>query len=103
MLIEFNNAVLGRVCDHMCENSGAFLARHCALEQLGQAVPIKDVVAENHSNPVAADKVAAHDKSIGKPARSPLYSIAQPQPECRAVTEQPSKGIRIMRRGDDQK
>jgi hypothetical protein len=73
-----------------------------AGKQLGDAVTVEDVVAEDQRRRRSGDEIGADDIGLGEPLRPRLLRIGQGQAPARSVAEQvaePSKscGVEMIR------
>src|SRR3989442_14897097 len=71
-------------------------------QHLGQAMSVKDVIAEREVRAVLADEVAPNDEGLRDAVRLFLNVIADPEPEVTAVTKEALEGSPIARCGDDE-
>ena len=100
--VHFQHAVALGIRHDITENGGALAPRRRLGHELRQAVAVENIIAEDQSDIVGADEVAADDECIGKPARLLLHGITERQAELRPVAQQRAKKRLIVRRGDDQ-
>ena len=76
-VVELDHAVLARLADVIGEDGGAVLARRGVGEFGAQAMAVKNVVAEDERDAVAADEVAAENKGMGKADRLFLNDVTR--------------------------
>ena len=70
------------------------LAVAAPRSSLGQAVAVEDVVAEDQSDAVVADEVAADDEGLGQSRGLGLRGVGEVEAQLRAVAEQRSNSGR---------
>ena len=72
--IELGHAVALRVAHPVAEYAGTAVSRVRILQQTGQAITIKNVVAKNQAAWFAADKLASDDEGLCEPIRRRLHA-----------------------------
>ena len=65
MFVKFNDAVTFRVLHMVGENNPAF-GIYALLHKLGQAVPVKDVIAKYKGHGILSYKILPNHESLGQ-------------------------------------
>src|SRR6185436_8654756 len=99
---ELDDAVALRVAHAVGEHGRTLLPRGRSLQDLGQVVPVEDVVAEGERRAVPAHELASDQERLGEPLRLRLRRPREADPELRAVAEQALEAVLLVRRRDHQ-
>ena len=75
--VEVDDAVALRVVHAVGEDGGAALARAGAVQRVGEAVAVEDVVAEDEADRTAADEVRADQEGLGDAGRDGLDLVGE--------------------------
>ena len=104
LAVELHDAEALGVVHVVAEDRGA--ARlgvlHGARQMAGQAVAVKDVVAEHQGARLAGDEVLADGEGLGEAVRRGLLGVGEVHAVARPVPEQALEVGQVGRRGDDQ-
>src|SRR5206468_87502 len=88
VLVELDDAVALRIVNAVCEYGRAGVTAVRAAQRIGQAVAIEDVVAENQTARIAADKLGTDEERLRQAARVGLLGVREADPPLRTVAEE---------------
>ena len=105
VLVELHDAKALRVLHIVAEHGAAafvFRIGSGGLEDLGEAVAVEDVIAQDHGAAVVANELFAQNEGLCQTVRRGLNFILQMDAVLAAITQQRLKARRISGGGDDQ-
>ena len=101
-LVEGNYAIALGIANLVAEDRSSVLLRCGPVQLLGQAVPIKDVVAKRQGARIVPDKFPADQECLGQPVGAWLLGVAQRETPAAAIAEESLEVGARSRRGDHQ-
>ncbi len=101
-IVELDHAVPLGVLDQVAEHRRTHRALRRVAQAVGKVRAIENVVAERKRNAIGSHEIASDDERLRKTFGVGLRGVFDRQSELGAVTEQPSKAVLLVRRGDDQ-
>ena len=105
VLVELHDAKALGILHIVAEHGAATLVLcigRSALEQLGEAVAVENVIAQDHGAAVIANELFAQNKGLCQTVRGGLHLILQMDAVLAAIAQQRLKAGRIGRGRDDQ-
>src|SRR2546427_134545 len=100
--VELDDAVALGIADPVCEDRRARGPARRALEVVGKAVTVEDVVAERECDATAADEAPTDDESLRQALGTWLDLVLDAEAEVAAVAEETLERALVLRAGDDQ-
>ena len=86
--IDLHHAVALGILDRSSRRSVAPLGADGLAQQLGQAVTVKDIVAQDQADGIAGDELLADQEGVGQAARLVLHLVGKTDPQLAAVAQQ---------------
>ena len=100
--VEFHYAVAFRVFDPIAKNRSSVVTGGCLMQQLGQSVAVKNIVAECQRDICATCKLPGYEECLGYSLWFGLYRVFESDPPVRTVSEETLEGLLLVRRIYDQ-